>query len=98
MDVLLPAPVEAPCNHAYAPDVLAAQSFGGSDRIHALPRGHLAPELDPHGVPRRKTGSDFIEPGLGGRNNRVALLMEERWEKQKLRLLELEAALAFADA
>src|SRR5205823_5931373 len=46
MNVLFPAPNKPLRNHLIAPNVLAAQPFRRSERVHSLQSGDVAEELD----------------------------------------------------
>ena len=69
-----------------------------SERIQALTASQFAIELDAHTILGGKTRSHFVQAQLGRGNDRLALLMEQRWKEKEARMLRFETSASFAEA
>jgi hypothetical protein len=96
--VLLLAPVEALRQQLVAPDVLATQPLDGGKGSQLPPRDDLGAQLQSQRLGRRQVWRDFVVARLGGGEHGLALLVVERWEEEKVRVLDLKAAEPFRDA
>lgn len=98
VNLLCFSPIEALRQDFIAPDVLAAQFCHRGGRVEQAPVGQTTKIFQAQGFGVGETGGDFIESSLSRGNDRLALLMEQGGKEQELRLLDLKATAAFAQA
>ena len=78
--------------------MLAVQPLSRGERIELLPGNDVGKKFHAQAIRAGPERSHGVEAPLRRRQNRFALLMEQRGKKQKFRMLDLEAAALFADA